>query len=63
MEIFQTLWTALTTENEFLTNTLLLPICFIESLVNVLLFTTLLNITTAQERKTKYIIFISLAFY
>jgi len=63
MEIFQTIWTALTTENELLTNILILPICFIESLLNVLLFSTLLNINSSKETKLKYILFISMSLY
>ena len=63
MEIFQIIWTALTTENELLSNIIMLPVGFIESIVNVLLFTTLLNIDTPTNRKIKYIIFISLFSY
>ena len=63
MEIFQIIWTALTTENELLTNITYLPVMFIESLVNVLVFTTLLNIDTTRKIKTKYIIFISTILY
>jgi len=63
MEIFQTIWTALTTENELLTNLLLLPVCLIESFVNVLIFSTLLNINSTKKTKTNYIIFISIILY
>ena len=63
MEIFQTIWTALTTENELLTNIIVLPIGFIESFNNVLLFTTLLNLNIDKKDKTRYIIFISLFVY
>lgn len=63
MEIFQTIWTALTTENELLSNIIYLPAMFIESIVNTLLFTTLLNINITKEQKTKYVIFISLFLY
>lgn len=63
MEIFQTIWTALTTENELLTNIIVLPIGFIESFINVLLFTTLLNLNIDKKDKTRYIIFISLFVY
>lgn len=63
MEIFQTVWTALTTENKILTNLLLLPVGFIESYVNLLLFTTLLNINVSKSQKIKYIILLSLVLY
>lgn len=63
MEIFQTIWTALTTENELLANITIFPICFIESIVNVLLFTTLLNLKASKKQKINYIIFISISVY
>lgn len=59
MEIFQTIWTALTTENELLTNLIIFPICFIESVINVLIFTTLLNVNVSRKQKKIYVIFIS----
>lgn len=63
MEILQTIWTALTTENELLTNIIFLPEAFIESIINVLLFTTLLNINATKNQKIKYIVFISSVIY
>ena len=39
MEIFQTVWTALTTPNEILTTILCFPIYFVDAIVNMLLFT------------------------
>lgn len=63
MEIFQTIWTALTTENALLTNIIFLPEVIVESIVNVLLFTTLLNINVTKATKTKYITFISSILY
>lgn len=59
MEIFQTIWTALITENELLSNIIIIPINFLESIVNTLIFTTLLNITINKNNRIKYIIFIS----
>lgn len=59
MEIFQTIWTALTTENEVLTNVICIPITFIENFVSMLLFTTLLNITATKSNKLKYILIVS----
>ena len=63
MEIFQTIWTALTTENELLSNIIYLPVMFIESIINTLIFTTLLNITLSKKERTSYIVFISLLLY
>ena len=51
MEIFQTIWTALTTENELLTKFIVIPITFIENMVSMLLFTTLLNIRSDKNNK------------
>lgn len=63
MEFFQSIWTALTTENELLTSIIFLPEVFIESVVNVLLFTTILNIKASFQEKKKYILFITLVIY
>lgn len=60
MEIFQTIWTALTTENEFLAMLLLMPETFLETTVNMLLFTTLLNINSNSKTKLKYILTVSI---
>jgi len=49
MEIFQTIWTALTTPNETLVAILSFPIYFVEAIVNMLLFTTILNIKTTRK--------------
>ena len=63
MEILQAIWTALTTENNLLSNIFILPVCFIETFMNVLIFITLLNININKELKNKYIIFISIYTY
>lgn len=60
MEIFQTIWTALTTENEVLSTVILLPETFLESFINMLLFTTLLNITTTKKKQVKYVLSVSI---
>lgn len=54
MEIFQTIWTALTTENELLTKIIVIPITFIETFLNMLIFTTLLKINANRSTKIKY---------
>ena len=56
MEILQTIWTALTTENETIVKILFIPLSFVDALVNMLLFTTLLNIKCSRERKIIYVV-------
>ena len=56
MEILQTIWTALTTPNEGLLKILSFPIYFLDATVNMLLFTTLLNIKCSKARKIIYVI-------
>ncbi len=59
MEIFQTIWTALTTPNQMLTNILGIPIFFVDAIVNMLLFTTILNISVSKKQKIIYVITIT----
>lgn len=60
METLQTIWTALTTENEVLTSLLVTPLTFIEAYIFMLLFTTMLNITSTKKQKIFYVIAMSL---
>lgn len=55
MEIFQTIWTAMTTPNETLSAILYFPMYFIDTLVNMLLFTTLLDIKCSKKSKVFYV--------
>lgn len=55
MEIFQTIWMALTTPNEGLINILSIPLTFIEITIIMLLFTSFLNITTSKKQKLLYV--------
>ena len=55
MEILQTIWTSLTTENEMLTNILVSPLSFLETYIMLLLFTTILNISANRKQKLYYI--------
>lgn len=59
MKILQTIWTAITTENELLSTLLLLPETYLENFINVLIFSTLLGINSNKKTKTLYIIIIS----
>lgn len=60
MQIFQTIWTAMTTQNETMVTILCSPLYFIEAIVNMLLFTTVLNIQCSKKSKIIYVICISL---
>ena len=60
MEILQTIWTALTTENEFLTNLIGIPSIFLEVFISMLIFTTLLNVDCTKNQKSLYVILVSI---
>ena len=56
MEIFQTIWTALTTPNETLNVILFFPFYFIDVFVNMLISTTILNIRTTKKKQILYVV-------
>ncbi len=56
MNIFQTIWSALTTPNEVLTNILFIPLCFLDTFVCMQFFTTVLNIKSTTKQKVLYVI-------
>lgn len=59
-EFFQNIWTALITPNENLTNILALtPLTFLDAYLNMLLFTTILNIKSSKRQKVIYVCSIS----
>ncbi len=60
MEILQTIWTALTTENEMLINLIDIPLVFIEMYVSMLLFTTILNINVNRKQKILYVLILGI---
>lgn len=60
MEIFQTIWTALTTENELLARAIFIPITFLETYIGMLVFTLLLNMKANKLNKLKYILSVSI---
>lgn len=60
MEILQTIWTALTTENESLISIFSIPLTFIEMTITMLLFTTVLSIHNNRLQKSLYVICSSL---
>lgn len=61
MELLHTIWNALTTENEMLIDILLIPSSVIEATVSMLLFTTILNISSSKKQKLLYILLLPLA--
>lgn len=60
IEILQTIWNSLTTENPVLTNYICVPLAFIEAYVSMLLFTTLLNISATKRQKLLYVLIVSI---
>lgn len=64
MEIFQTIWNVLTTENEFIAKAVCAPLTFIEAYISMLLFTTILKIKTTKKQNFLYIlVFSSIAIF
>lgn len=56
MEIFQTIWTALTTENEALMSFISIPFIFIEAILTINLSIALLNLNIDKKKIIAYII-------
>ena len=59
MEIFQTIWTALSTPNQLLVDILGIPFTFVEIYLYSLLFTTILNITYTKKQQLLYVVLFS----
>lgn len=57
MNILQTVWSALTTQNEILTKLIIIPLGYIDALVGALFFTNLLNITIERKQLIFYVLF------
>lgn len=62
MEILTSIWTALTTENQFLTKIIISPLSLIEVYLSFKLFSIVLNLTYNNKQKYIYIILSSLCF-
>ena len=56
MEIFQTIWTALTTENELVKNLVCIPLAYIEITLTILLSNTLLNLKLSKKKILLFIL-------
>ena len=59
MEIFQTIWTSLTTENEVITNIIGIPSIIVETTIFMLFFTLILNIKATFKQKLIYVSVVS----
>ena len=56
MNTIQTIWSALTSQNEPLTNILFIPLTFLDAFIGMLYFTSILNIKTTKKRKITYVV-------
>ena len=63
MQIFQTIWTAMTTQNEIALSIVGFLSYFIEAIVSMLLFTTVFNMLSSRKTKITYILSISVLGY
>lgn len=61
MNTLQTIWSALTTENEMLFKILSVPFAFLDVYIGLLFFTTILNIHTSKKNKLLYVIIYGIA--
>ena len=59
MEILNNLWLAVSTPNETLMNIIAIPGTVIETLLTMLLFTSILNISATKKQKIIYVLSIS----
>lgn len=59
MEIFQTIWNAMTTQNEIALTICFFLLSFVEAMVGMQLFTTILNIDASKKSKIIYVLFIA----
>lgn len=60
MNLFQTIWTALTTENINIITIISVPLTFIEVAISMLLFTTIFNISGTKKQRAMYVLLVSL---
>lgn len=59
MEFFNSIIEILTTPNEEVTNIICAPLVIVEAIVSMLLFTTILNITSTKKQKVLYVSVVS----
>ncbi len=56
MQIFQTIWTAMTTQNETVSAFIFFPMYYIDTFVNMLLFTTIFSVASSRKSKIIYML-------
>lgn len=56
MNTIQTIWSALTSQNETFVKIQGIPLCFLDAYVGMIYFTTILNIKSSPKRKLIYVI-------
>ena len=56
MNTIQTIWSALTSQNEMFVKIQGIPLCFLDAYVGMIYFTTILNIKSSPKRKLIYVI-------
>lgn len=56
MEILQTIWNVLITENERLTNIIISPLTFVEVYLYMLLFTSILKIKSSSKQQLLFVV-------
>lgn len=59
MEIIQTMWNAITTQNDVALTICFFLLSFVEAMVGMQLFTTILNIDASEKSKIIYVLFIA----
>ena len=59
MEILNNIWIALTSENEFLTKIITLPLMFVEISLSMYIFLQFLKITFTKKQKALYVVLVS----
>lgn len=60
MQIIQTIWTAMTTQNEIALSIIFFLLSFIETSVSMLLFTTIFNMKSSRKAKIIYVLLVSI---
>lgn len=60
MQIFQTIWTAMTTQNDIALSIIFFLLSFIEASVSMLLFTTIFNMKSSRKSKIIYVFLVAI---
>lgn len=60
MQIFQTIWTAMTTQNEIALSIIFFLLSFVETSVSMLLFTTIFDMKSSRKSKIIYVFLVAI---